>query len=388
MRKTILFVHQSADLYGSDRVLLSLVKNLDREKFYPIVLLPDEGPLVDELKLVGAECYVLPITKLSSATLSLRGLLGLPISLVQSIRAFNRILKGREVDLVHSNTLAILSGAVWAQWSKVPHVWHVHEIIVRPVTVRKIYAKLLSWFADQVVCNSFATKTNLIQDIPSLNSKTQVVWNGLVRESKVDLNAVHRYRNQLGLTDSGVVVTLVGRINRWKGQSVLVEAATLLWNQGVRNIHFVIVGSAPTGQEHFLNSLQNSINESPAKNSFTIQEFTPDVWLVWDACDIAVIPSIEPEPFGMVALEAMVAAKPVISTNYGGLVEIVVEGETGLLVAPGDALALATGIRKLVDDKRVRLEMGRNGVLRHHKFFTLTSYVKNMEAVYQSLQKT
>lgn len=385
MKKIIIFVHQSADLYGSDRVLLALVAKLDREKFLPIVLLPVLGPLLCELSAAGIESHVLPITRLSRATLSFRGLLGLPANLIKSIHAFNGVLSGRQVDLVHSNTLAVLSGAVWARWHRVPHVWHVHEIILRPKLVRRVYAELLDWFADAIICISNATKQNLLKDKPSLAKKIQVVWNGLARETQKDADAVRQYRDAVGMKDEEVLVALVGRINRWKGQHLLVEAAGLLWQQGVCNVRFLIVGSAPDGQEHFLSALQHAVNVSPAKQRFELQSFTQDVWPIWDACDIAVIPSTDPEPFGMVALEAMAASKPVVAANHGGLSEIVVHGETGLLVSPGDALALAEAIKKLSANSALRHEMGHAGLLRYQREFTLDRYVANISSVYATL---
>jgi glycosyltransferase involved in cell wall biosynthesis len=385
VKKTILFVHQSADLYGSDKVLLALVTKLDHDKWYPIVLLPVDGPLFVELEAIGAECHVVPISRLARTSLSLRGLFELPVNLMRSIRAFNRVLMGRHVDLVHSNTLAVLSGAIWARWHRIPHVWHVHEIILQPQIARKIYAALLCWFADCVVCNSYATKNNLLQVKPSLASKIQVVWNGLMREKEVDAEIVHCYRNQLGMQDKDILVALVGRINRLKGHGVLIEAAALLLQQGVHNLRFVIVGSAPIGQEHFLYTLKRSINESPARQCFVLQPFTPDVWSVLDACDIAVIPSTEPESFGMIALEAMASAKPVVASNHGGIVEVVVDRETGLLVPPGDAQALANAIMQLAADSHLRKKMGKAGQLRYLNEFKLDRYIDNMSKVYESM---
>lgn len=380
----ILFVHQSADLYGSDRVLLALVAKLDRNRYHPIVFLPVDGPLAVEFAGLGIECHVLPISRLSRATLSLRGLLGLPVSLIQSIRAFDRVLKGRHIDLVHSNTLAVLSGAIWARWYRVPHVWHVHEIILHPKFVRKVYAVLLSWFADRIICVSHATKENLLQDNSALASKIQVVWNGLTRDSSMDADAVRQYRKQLSMQEGDILVALLGRINRLKGQRLLVDAAGILWQQGVRNLRFVIVGSVVPGQEHFLSALQLAIGESPAKQCFVLQPFTHDVWLVLDACDIAVIPSIDPESFGMVALEAMAASKPVIAANHGGLAEIVMDGKTGFLVPPSNALALADAIKHLAADAHLRQQMGEAGQLRYLSEFTLDRHVANMTKVYES----
>lgn len=385
MRKLILYVHQSADLYGSDRVLLALVTNLDSAKFLPIVFLPVDGPLVSALTVAGVECHVLPITRLSRATLSFHGLLNISSNLIKSLGAFNRVLNGRHVDVVHSNTLAVLSGAIWARWYRVPHVWHVHEIILHPKLVRKVYALLLSWFTDCIICVSHATKENLLQDKPALARKIQVVWNGLTRETSVDVDAVRQYRQQLNLYHGEILVALLGRINRLKGQRVLVEAAGILWKQEVRNIRFAIVGSVVPGQEMFLIALQQAINESPAKQCFVLQPFIQNVWSVLDACDIAVIPSTEPESFGMVALEAMAASKPVIAANHGGQVEIVVHGETGLLVSPGDAFALAEAIKRLAADAQLRRKMGDSGLLRYRDVFALERNVEKMSAIYEKL---
>lgn len=388
MKKTILYVHQSADLYGSDRVLLALVSKLDKEKFLPIVLLPVDGPLRNELEAAGIECHVIVITRLARATLTVRGLLRLPNDLFHSLRAISGVLKGRKVDLVHSNTLAVLSGPLWARWHRVPHVWHVHEIIVKPVFVRKAYSYLLNWFADCIICVSHATKANLVQDQPALAKKIEVVWNGLERSSAVDAHAVRIYREQLKVGEGDVLVALVGRINRWKGQTLLVEAASLLWEQKVRNIRYLFVGSAPDGQGHFLEELQHGINQSPAQAVFTVQGFTNSLSTVWDACDIAVIPSTEPEPFGMVALEAMAAAKPIVAANHGGLAEILITDETGFLVAPNNVFELAVAIKQLAADAQLRKKMGDAGQTRYSEEFTLNRYVENMTKIYNERLST
>lgn len=335
MIKNILFVHQSADLYGSDRVLLALVTKLDRAKFHPIVLLPVDGPLIGELRAAGIECHVIPITRLARSTLSVKGLLTLPANLIKSFQAFSRAVRDRHIHVVHSNTLAVLTGAIWAWWHRVPHVWHVHEIVVSPIFVRKAYALLLNWFADRIVCVSNATKQNLMLDKPALEEKISVVWNGLARESAMDVAVVKQLRHEIGARNEDIVVALVGRINRWKGHHLLVSAADILWHEGARDIRFVFVGSVVPGQEHFLSALEQKIAHSEAKNCLQILPFTQNVWPIWDACDIAVVPSTEPESFGMVALEAMAASRPVIAANHGGLSEIVVPEETGFLVTPG-----------------------------------------------------
>jgi glycosyltransferase involved in cell wall biosynthesis len=113
--------------------------------------------------------------------------------------------------------------------------------------------------------------------------------------------------------------------------------------------------------------------------------FTDSIWDIWAAADIAVVPSTEPEAFGLVALEAMAARKPVLAADHGGLPEIVKDGVTGLLVPPNDAVALSAAMRRLIELPALREELGTNGTLRFREDFTLGTFLRNMESVYAQL---
>lgn len=382
--RNILFVHQSADMYGSDKVLLSLVAGLDRSRFTPIVILPCDGPLLTALEEAGIRCHVVPLVRAGRTLFSIKGLLALPVKAWKSVRAISCVLEGERIDIVHSNTLAVLSGAIWAWLKGVPHVWHVHEIIERPLVVRKGFAWLLRLFASKVICNSHATMKLLLQDQPVLQQKTVVVWNGIDREQPADIDKAAAFRAGLRLADGDVLVALLGRVNRWKGQGLLVEAAEQLEVRGQHHLRYVMVGSPPAGQEHFLHVLEARIAQSPVREKISLLSFTSDIWTVWDSCDIAVVPSTEPEPFGMVALEAMVSGKPVVAANHGGLAEIVVPGKTGLLFEPNNPRGLAEAIETLADNKTLRDEMGHAGKRLAAEKFSVSAYVAGVSAVYDS----
>ncbi|WP_092999017.1 glycosyltransferase [Thiohalomonas denitrificans] len=382
--RNILFVHQSADMYGSDKVLLSLVAGLDRSRFTPIVVLPCKGPLLIALEENGIRCHLVPLVRAGRTLFSIKGLLSLPVEAWRSVRAISRVLRGERIDIVHSNTLAVLSGTVWAWLKRVPHVWHVHEIIERPLVVRKGFAWLLRLFTHKVICNSHATMQLLLQDQPALQKKTVVVWNGIDREQPADATKTAAFRQELGLTDDDVLVALLGRINRWKGQGLLVEAAEQLEKRARHHLYYVAVGSPPDGQVHFLRTLEARIVQSPAREKISLLSFTSDIWTVWDACDIAVVPSTEPEPFGMVALEAMASGRPVVAANHGGLAEIVVPDKTGLLFEPNNPRSLADAIETLADNKTLRDEMGHAGKLLAAEKFSVAAYVAGVSAVYDS----
>ena len=168
----VLFIHQSADMYGSDKVLLSLVLGLDRSLYNPIVILPSDGPLLSVLEECGIRHHVLPLVRIGRTMLSLKGFAALPLMTWRSMQALNSALKGERIDIVHSNTLGVISGAIWAWLKGIFHVWHVHEIIERPLAVRVGLSWALRLFTDRVICNSHATARNLLQDQPTLQKKT------------------------------------------------------------------------------------------------------------------------------------------------------------------------------------------------------------------------
>lgn len=382
----ILYIHQSSDLYGSDKVLLNLVSALKERngRHQPIVILPSKGPLYSALIEKGVEVHVGPVAKLERKSLSFSGLLRLARDVVASQLFLRKLLKSRRPSLIHSNTLAVLSGCVYSFLFRVPHVWHVHELIVAPAMLRKVYPRILNSFSDRIICISQPVRDWLVNEQPKTAAKCVILWNGIpdLLERKAD---VQQERRALQIAEQDLVVALVGRINRWKGQGVLVDAMAELHRRGVENVRALIVGSAPEGQEHFLDSLKSKAADSPAADRITILPYVDDISRIWQLCDIAAVPSIEPEPFGLVAIEAMAAGRPVVGAAHGGLAYIVAHEKTGLLVEPGNALALADAIERLHRDQLWTRKMGQAGRERQAAMFSLRAQVGALQAVYDRL---
>jgi len=373
----VLFVHQSSDLYGSDKVLYSLVTGLRNSAYHPIVLLPAPGPLYDLLLSQGVETHVIALTKLTRASLSIGGLLSLPFSLIRSMIQIRKLIGKRNIRFVYSNTLAVLSGAVYARIAGLKHLWHVHEIVVTPLATKKAFPFLLRLLADRVVCNSSLTKKWLVEEQPSLARRISTIWNGVERAGDFDPGAAALFRATVKAADDDIVVTLVGRLNRMKGQMLFVEAAEILCAAGYRKLRFAMIGSAPHGQDHFKERLSERIERSPAQGAISLLDFTQDVWPVWDGTDIAVVPSIEPESFGLVAIEAMAAGKAVVAAAHGGIMDIIEDQESGLLVSPRTPQDLAAAIARLYGDKSLRLRIGKAGQQRQAELFSLSSQIGN-----------
>ena len=385
----ILFVHQSAELYGSDKTLLLLVKQLDKTKFYPVVILPNEGILKDELEKENIQVFIAPVLKLYRKMVTPKNIFNFLKDIKKGISILDKLNEKHHFDIVYSNTLAVLLGMVFAQKRKIKHLWHVHEIIVHPKLISKLYPKVVNYFSNTSVFNSLSTQDFMVNKYPRLIIKSKVVLNGFDRLTPVSSpeEIINYRRKHFNASETDIIIALVGRISRWKGQQLLLNAFSKIENVKL-NVKLAFVGSAPPNQEFFLESLQEKIKEYRLEEKVVILPFQNDIWKIWDSIDIAVVPSTEPEPFGLVAIEAMLASKPVIAADHGGLKEIVIDNETGFLIEPNNEILLANAIQKLVDNPKLRNSFGEKGCQRALNTFSLKSHVNHFEKIiYEMLNK-
>lgn len=380
----VLFLHQSADLYGSDRVLLLMVREfVTRQMLTPVVVLPEDGPLVAALSALSVEVHIADVGKVSRSMYTPAGMLNMPGRLWRGARALDAIVAGRTVMAVHSNTLAVLLGGLWARTRHVHHVWHLHEILTSPKWVGIGLLAIVWMSADVVICNSRKTQEWVLRAFPSMKPRSRVVFNGLPDQEPVDEITVKAFRASLSAEADHVVVTLLGRISRIKGQAVLIEAAALLkLQQPSLRLKFAIVGGGAPGQEALPDQLAQRVQTLGLGDDVSFLPFVSDVGAVWQGSDIAVVPSVEPESFGMVAIEAMRASIPVIASRQGGLMDVVLDGQTGLLVPPGEPQGLADAIAALALDPDLRRRMGRAGQQRQCSEFTLRTQADAMAKTY------
>ncbi|KAF3998164.1 glycosyltransferase family 4 protein [Glaciimonas immobilis] len=372
----VLVVHSSAELYGSDRSLLDFVRNRNPDMEFTVAL-PEHGILVRELENAGAMVIVGEVCKIERAMLSPLGMLRLTKRAVRSVFFLTRVHRNISFDLVYSNTVAVMGGAFCARLWRIPHVWHVRELLEGSRALTWSFRHLVAKLSAVVVCNSAHTRDWI--SVPSAAEKYCVIWNGYeAPEVKV-----HRQieRASLGAGERDILFVLVGRINAWKGQQLLVHAFSRLIAKTACSGRLAIVGSAPVGQEHYERDLDACITRMNCAERVVLIPYHADIERVWIAADIVVVPSTSPEPFGRVAIEAMGFGRPVIAAAHGGLLEIVVHGETGYLVNPCDVDALAAAMEKMINDADLRQRMGDAGRARQLERFSLAAYETQMNEV-------
>lgn len=366
----ILFIHSSSELYGSDRSLLNIVKYINKEQYRVHVILPCEGPLVEEMKKVdGVKVEIFGVAVLRRKNLSIKGGFAYLKDYKRSCKFLKKYIKDNNIELVDTNTAVVFPGAVAAKKCKIKSTWHIREIIKSNIE-NKVISYIMKKKADLIIANSKASGQAL--NVPE--SKIRVVYNAVEDKERVDV------------PHTEFTVGMAGRINRWKGQKLLVDAAEIV-NKKYPEVIYNIAGDVYTGEEFIKEDLIKHIEEKGLTESVRLLGQVNNMPEFYSGLDIFVLPSTQPEPFGLVVIEAMNYGLPVVATNHGGPVEIIEEGVDGYLVDWENPQEMADRIIRLIEDKELRDTMGRNGQNKKKEQFSVSAMVRNVEKVFEEVLK-
>ena len=353
----VLYVHSSAQMYGADLALLQLVAGLDRRRFFPIVAVPEDGPLVTALRSLDVETHLAPLSVIHRTVNPVywsQCLLHLP----RTVDRLAKMADKKQVRLVHSNTSHVLDGAFVARRVGAKHIWHVRELHSGRSMAGRVLGRLIERYADQVFVVSSAVRETFF---PAGLAKVPIVtvYDGVDVERFHPANDGRAVRAEVGVDARAPIVAMVGRIAHWKGHGLFMEAAARIVRERP-DVRFWIVGDTVTaGDRKVKAKLISRQWELGLGRALTFTGLRNDIPNVMAAMDVFVLPSQAPEPWGLVILEAMATGKPVIATRQGGPLEIIRDGETGCLVSPEDPEELADRIAYLLDHGDVAAAMGR-----------------------------
>ncbi|WP_203623689.1 glycosyltransferase family 4 protein [Lacticaseibacillus sp. 866-1] len=378
----VLFLHGGAEMYGADKILLEIVSNLNREKFLPIVILPTAGILTKALIRENVEVQTLSFPVVRRKYFNALGIIKYAMEYFGASHKIGKIVRTRSIPIVHVNTTAVWEGVWLYLFTKARIVWHVHEIITHPRIVHKFVCFLLQHFSDEIIAVSNATKRHLVAGGVD-EDKIHVIHNGINGSLVTDVKSVPASERPVS---ARVTVGMIGRVNAWKGQSDFLDAVLPVLGS-TANAYAMIVGSAFEGEEWRERELDARISNLPIgiKERVSRQPFQSDVSKIYAQLDVFVLPSISPDPFPTVVLEAMANGLPVVAYKHGGVQEMVVENKTGILVEPHNTIELAAAVQRLVDDRELRIKMGESAEQRQKQYFELSAFVREVEAVYEGL---
>jgi glycosyltransferase involved in cell wall biosynthesis len=386
----ILFVHNNNDLYGADTFLLEILKRLDRTRFRPLVVLPADvrhiNRLSVELEKNRIEYRFIRLGVMRRKYFTPIKIVRFFVELLVGITTLVWMIRRRNVAIVHSNTITVTAGAFAAFLTGTPHVWHIHEILVDPVPLRRGLHWLVPRFATVVLCVSNAVRNHIAADQPSQAHKLRVIHVGIEAERFAKNVDGSRVRMEFGISPEAPLIGMVGKVCRWKGQLVFAAAARRVLECFPR-ARFLAVGGVFDDERHYMERFRSEVESLGIAHAFHIGDFRLDIPGVMDAFDVFVLPSTRPDPCPAVVLEAMAASKPVIATAHGGPVEILLDGETGHLVPPADPEGLAEGICRLLRNPGAMECMGEAGRRRVWQQFHIRRFMAEIESLYAELSK-
>ncbi|MEW6447185.1 MAG: glycosyltransferase family 4 protein [Bacillota bacterium] len=351
--------------------LLSLLKHTDRELFEPWVAGPP-GEMLSAAENSGFNVFPLP----------LRGEIDL-INDSRVVLRLARFLKAKRFEILHAHgSKAGLVGRLAAMIAGTPVVFFTaHSSILYPEWPefkKKAYVfaeKCLARRTNRVIAVSEALRRELIEREGMNPGQVVAVYNGINPGDFQTEEPRESIRVRLGLPVDRPVVGAVARLAPQKGLNYLIEAAALI-SPGERPL-FVVVGDGPLRAE-----LEALVAKRGAGGHFIFTGSRDDVPVFLKAFDILALPSLT-EALGLAVLEAMAASLPVIATAVGGIPEVVVHGETGILVPPRDAVALAKGVTELLAAPERAASFGVAGRKRVCDLFTVEKMAGRVMDLYR-----
>ena len=379
-KSNILYLDSGSGIGGGQRSLLLLLDLLDKERFTPFVGCLGDSAFATEVEKTAA---VIPLSLPAAHNktdkvkrFTLRDLLE-DFRQLRVIIELHRIVKRHAIDLIHANSLSVaLLGGIVARINRIPILMHK-----RYATSYGILDRFCERLLHRVILVSEATRWDFA---PS--AKQTLIYNGVdLKAFQASPEEVETLRAEFfsAEPDAALLVGVVTRITPEKGIHILVRAMQEL--KGRTNVKLLIVGG-PYFQKDadYMDTLKQEVTDLGVEGSVIFTGFLSDTRIVTSLLDIVLVPSIIPEACPRTIIEAMAVGKPVIATPLGGSKELVTP-ETGVLVPPEDASAVADAIATLSTDRERLAEMGRAARERAVQLFNSEKNTALTEAVYTEL---
>ncbi|PHQ26359.1 hypothetical protein CLH62_01810 [Marinobacter guineae] len=393
----VLLVDQGLSFGGALVVLMSIAKNLS-PKFRPVVVSAIDGNVDDWLDTGEIETessapgytYVnhfrnqARIARIRSRWI--RKLMAYVFTVINVVKNLPyvfricRLIRKHRIDVVHSNnSVFVLLAAVI---TRTPLIWHFHGIPGEPPSLME---RLLQFRVDRYLSISdYVSAAAVARGYP--NDRLITAHNPVADQFLVPAGPELRWqtRKKWGIADNECVISIFGRVIRWKGQLEFLQAVSSM--KSTDSIRVLIVGGATEGfGAGYEEEVRQFAKTHGIEDRVTFTGFVKEVRALYEASDIIVHASIEPEPFGLVVTEAMACGKPVIISDLGAPPELVKDGVEGFVVSPTDVSTFAHKLDQLVSDKEMRGAMARRGQARVIQVFSPKDYTLRIESIYKDV---
>ncbi len=377
MKRKILYIIDSLEFGGGERLVSQLINRLCKDKFMITVACHPTGAFMEKIEGSGVQAKSVDMRNRYSLKVILQ-LVGL--------------MKRDKIDIVHSlGARADFFARMAAKLARVPVVVSTVAMPVEGFDVGPLRKKVYSFFnrfseryVDLLIVDSEVTRNILINRRRIPTDKVVRIYNGIeLKEYQLGSSgkSISKIRNEFGIDEGVFLIGAIGRMVWQKGFDYLIEAIPEV-SKEYPEARFLLVGDGPLKNELKVKSIKLKVED---KVVFT--RFRKDLKNVLSTIDLLIIPSLQ-ESFPIITLDAMAMAKPIIATRIGGIIEQITDGENGILIPPGDPSALAKAIIVAINNKELCRNLGLMARRRVGESFSLKKMVAEMENVYQSLLLT
>jgi len=369
-RIKLLFFNHQAEMGGAEFSLFETLKNIDKDNFDVSVILGCEGPFRKNLEEEGLKVKVLNLPKnilsLKRSTdknNSIKSFTKAIFDLFVSKKLIKEGLNKEKPDLLIFNTVksACLGSSV-ANKLGIKTAWIVRDMLTKDF-FKRFYLNVIRFLTrkvSKVICISNCVKEAYSSLDYLSNKDISVLYVGILYDG-LTLPKLKKVSNL------NPVISLIGRLEPWKGQDVFIKAAAILLRKNPK-ISFLIVGSPLFERGDYENKCKELVKSLDIEKNVSFLGFRKDVSEIISSSDLVIHSSIKPEPFGRVIVEAMACGTPVIATNIGGPKEIITNNKNGVLIEPNNPKLLAETILNLLKDKKKMKELGKNAIKRARDF--------------------
>lgn len=383
----ILQVPANAGYGGMPLHVLTLAKGLAAKGHEVEILSMSDGPMVSEYENAGFKVTVVP----NMGRKTRRD----PLSLIRTLRFIKAAVARSGPDVIHAHSprASFFMGLALRGRGRIPLVatahgsfsqfsfGHENEFSVIKSKAREFQYRwidrLTGRYADLFIAVCEATRSDIVDGLGVPEAKVVVVHNG-IEEHCVNTLDVKSMRADFGYEAEDKLVVFVGRVAFHKGVSYLADAAESVL-QKVPAARFLVVGEGPMEKD-----LKRRAGKYPLAGRFTLTGLRTDAVEIVAMSDLLVLPSLS-EGLPLSLLEAAMSGKAMVGSDVGGISEVIIDGETGLLAPPRDARALAEAISRLLANDEERKKMGIAAQRLWRKQFTADAMIDRMETEYSRL---
>jgi glycosyltransferase involved in cell wall biosynthesis len=388
---------------GSTLSLYGLIKFLNKDRYIPIILFYFPNSYYQLFADLGLKIFLISDKPQKSNGIKIIGVKGFHrkffIKLNNAIQrrilflrnciyqAFSiiKIIKKEGVDLVHfNNSLHHNLGGVFASTIfRIPKVIHV-----RGLRNLNFLDKIFGKFADFYIYISKAVKYCYCRQ-GIYKNENKVIYNPIELRKPTSGNIESTIRQEFRISKSEILISNIGRLDWWKGHDYFIEAISYV-KEKEGNVKGIIVGPKINTDQclDYYSKLQTMIKKLQLSKNIIFTGYRSDIQDIMNCSDIIIHSASEPEPFGRVIVEGMLAGKPVVATSAGGVLEIIEDGINGLLVPLKDSIAIASAILYLIKFPHHAQKIANRGTIFAKQMFNSKIHVDLVEDIYEKIIKS